>query len=369
MEKIVLFGGTFNPITQEHINIIKTLASKKDVLKVIVVPTYLPPHKKSYQIYFQHRVNMLNIALNGIKKVEVSLFEIEQKRAVYSWETVTYFKNLYPNNQLCFAMGTDMLYTFNQWKNPSIIVSLADIILFRRASSDKTLKAIASFEKTYNKKVIIEDYVSQDISSTEIRVKKMLNLPLLGLTDEKVIKYIYSNNLYVGDRFYNYVCQVLPQKRRNHTAGVILCALELAKTLNLDQRQAEIGALLHDNAKYLNPTNYKNFKCEKVPSSVVHQFLGAYIAKEQLCILDEEIITAIKYHTTGRANMTLLEKVIFMADIIEVSRTFSGVERLRELTYKNFDIGFTESVKDLYNSLEQDRYFLTEECYKYYVKE
>jgi len=368
MEKIVLFGGTFDPITIEHYNIIKALSNLEEVKKVIVVPSYMPPHKKATSTFYQHKIDMLNLALEGLKKVEVSLFEIEKKRVVYSWETVEHFKGIYPKNELCFAMGTDMLYSFDLWKKPAYIAENATIILFRRDNNAQTEEAIKNFENNYKKEVLVQDYISESISSTEIRVRKMLNLSLKNLTLDSVINYIDSKNLYLGNRFYHYVCQVLPEKRRNHTAGVILAGIDFAKKLNLDKEKVELACLLHDNAKYLNYKDYKKFSCEDMPKNVVHQFLGEFIAREILLVKDEQVLLAIKYHTTGRANMTIMEKVVFMADIVEKNRTFEGVERLRKLTEKDFNLGFVASVKDLLESLSEDKHYLTEQAYSYYVK-
>ena len=106
-----------------------------------------------------------------------------------------------------------------------------------------------------------------------------------------------------------------------------------------------------------------------MPKNVIHQFLGAYIAEKILGIDDEEILTAIKYHTTGRVGMSLLEKIVFMADVLEKSRTFDGVEKLREITEVDFEKGFRLSVIDLYNSLGEDVYYLTKEIWEFCVEE
>ncbi len=106
-----------------------------------------------------------------------------------------------------------------------------------------------------------------------------------------------------------------------------------------------------------------------MPKNVVHQFLGAYIAEKILGIDDSEILTAIKYHTTGRVGMSQLEKIVFMADVLEKSRNFDGVEKLREITEKDFEKGFRLSVIDLYNSLGEDIFYLTREAYEFAVEE
>ena len=99
---------------------------------------------------------------------------------------------------------------------------------------------------------------------------------------------------------------------------MILPAISLAKKLGAEEIKAELSALLHDVAKYENLSNFPNFSLpSETPKDIVHQYLGEYIAKTVLEVSDNEVLTAIKYHTTGRPNMSLLEKIIYVADIIE----------------------------------------------------
>ncbi len=140
----------------------------------------------------------------------------------------------------------------------------------------------------------------------------------------------------------NKVKEMLPQKRFNHSLNVAKCALKLAKIYNIDEEVAYLAGITHDCAKYLTDKeiNYyvNKYKIELKSVEVnnialSHSVIGSYIAKYELNITNEDIISAIKYHTTGKENMTVLEKVIYMADLIEEDRVFSNVELLRELTY------------------------------------
>ncbi len=365
MEKVVLFGGTFDPVTSEHINIVNALLSES-FTKVIVIPTYNPPHKSASKTDAKDRLNMLKLAFDGVDGVEISDYELNLKRVVYSYETVEHFAQKY--GKIYFAMGTDMLATFDKWKNPKQIVSKAQVVLIQRQGGGDNEQAVKNFEKAFGGVEKVK-YIGQDVSSTEVRTFAKLSLSLEGLTSPKVEKYIYKNDIYPSNRLYDYIKQVLPTKRLIHTARVITCAKRMAKRLGIDEEKAEIASLLHDNAKYLNYRVYHGFEIPPMPKNVVHQFLGAFIAEKILGVSDEQILTAIKYHTTGRENMTTLEKVVFMADVIEKGRTFDGVEKLREETEKDFEKGFRLSIIDLYNSLGEERYFLTRKAYEYYLKE
>ena len=362
----MVYGGTFDPVTKEHINIVKHLASEKGVNKVIVVPTFIPPHKPFNGAPAHHRLNMLKLALGGIKNVEISTWEIMQNRACYTYETLERIKADYPNYKLYFAMGTDMLASFSTWRNPKRILEFADIIGVRRGKEDYK-KAKSNFEKTFNKKVRTLKYAGSDISSFEIRVRKWLDLDITDYTEREVIDYINRFNLYPKNRFYDYIGQVLPEKRRRHTAGVILCGVEIAKREGVDVKKTELACLLHDNAKYLNYKKYPFANLDGVEKNVVHQFLGALVAEKLLGVADEEVLDAIRYHTTAKPEMSTLAKIVFTADVIEKSRDFKGVDKLRKAVNKDFESGFAKCVVDLYLSLgDKSPYYLTRDAYNYY---
>lgn len=141
---------------------------------------------------------------------------------------------------------------------------------------------------------------------------------------------------------YSRVKDMLPDKRFVHSVNVAKCALKLSEIYNYDGEKSYIAGIAHDCAKYLNPDEIDYYvnkykieldELEINNISLSHSAIGAYIAKYELGIKDEDIINAIKYHTTGKENMNILEKIIYMADLIEENRSFPGVDLLRELTY------------------------------------
>jgi len=135
---------------------------------------------------------------------------------------------------------------------------------------------------------------------------------------------------------------MLPERRLKHSLNVSKCAVKLSEIYKCDKEKAEIAGLVHDCAKYFTDEqiedSIKRFNVELDPLEVnnialSHSVIGSYVAVDVFNIKDEEIINAIKYHTTGKENMSLLEKIIYMADLIEEDRNFPRVEELRELTY------------------------------------
>lgn len=135
---------------------------------------------------------------------------------------------------------------------------------------------------------------------------------------------------------------MLPERRLKHSLNVSKCAVKLSEIYKCDKEKAEIAGLVHDCAKYFTDEQIEDsierFNVELDPLEVnnialSHSVIGSYVAVDVFNIKDEEIINAIKYHTTGKENMSLLEKIIYMADLIEEDRNFPRVEELRELTY------------------------------------
>lgn len=370
--KVCIFGGSFNPVHSEHIKIALSSIEELGLDKLIVMPTYVAPHKKGVNVISGfHRKKMLEIAFNGNDKVEVSDYELLKQGVSYTYQTIEHFKTLYKDSELYFLMGSDMLENFPTWKNPEIIIKNAKLVLTKRINGETNdNKSIEIVKNLYGVTPEILSVYGTTVSSTKIRVYKALGLSLEGLVPKQVEDYIDSNGIYLGNDLYSYVKNTLPIKRRVHTAGVILTAIKLAKTLGVSTEKAEIAGLLHDIAKYEDASSYPNLKLPKdISSDIIHQYLGEYIARKTLGVTDEAVLSAIKYHTTGRSDMSQLERIIYVADIIEPSRTFSGVEELRTAVEADFEKGFSICLKEIVEFLTKsgtEIYPLTLEALNFY---
>ncbi|MEK4486538.1 bis(5'-nucleosyl)-tetraphosphatase (symmetrical) YqeK [Psychrobacillus sp. FSL H8-0484] len=137
----------------------------------------------------------------------------------------------------------------------------------------------------------------------------------------------------------------MPEKRYIHTRGVALTAIHLAEKYGEDTAKAEIAGILHDSVKYADKEWLRaKILSEKMDPNLLnfhhelwHAPVGSYVAKNEFNIDDEDVLQAIKYHTTGRANMSPLEKIIYISDMIEPSRNFPGVDLLREKAEKDLE--------------------------------
>lgn len=141
------------------------------------------------------------------------------------------------------------------------------------------------------------------------------------------------------------VSSQMPEKRWIHTQGVMDTAVKLAKQYGADPAKADLAAILHDVAKYWPVQQLKDVLIEnrlndellQYDKQLWHAEVGAFIAQKDYGITDPEILDAIRFHTSGRVNMTLLDKVVCLADYIEPGRDFPGVHNLRELAKHSLD--------------------------------
>lgn len=151
----------------------------------------------------------------------------------------------------------------------------------------------------------------------------------------------------------------LTDHRYEHTIGVTDTAIELAKMYGADVKKTEIAAIFHDYAKFRPKDEMRQIVKEHGLSNelldysteLLHAPVGAILVKKEIGINDEEILNAIHYHTSGRPNMTIMEKCVFLADYIEPGRTFPGVEEVRELSREDLDKAIVQSLKNTVNFL------------------
>lgn len=162
----------------------------------------------------------------------------------------------------------------------------------------------------------------------------------------------------------NKLQKTLPEKRYIHSLGVAKEAKRLAAIYGADEEKAYLAGLLHDCAKGIL-TDKQIEECDRrgveidewirMCPPVAHGFLGVDIAKTEYGISDNEILSAIKYHTVGRYGMTLLDKIIYIADMTEENRGFEGVDKLREAVDKDLDETILMSIAQQFGLQEKRR--------------
>ena len=198
MKKIIIFGGTFNPIHIGHIEMLSALATVKDTEKIFLMPDKIPPHKTCDMLASDtHRLNMCKILANKFNNVFVSELELNREGKSYTIDTVKELKALYPDYQICIVIGGDMLASFDKWKDYRKLLNLCQIICFSRVGLDKNLleEKIKIFNDIGADIVLLDNEITE-VSSSFLR-QNLGNLEILSKNiDKEILEYIINNNIY-----------------------------------------------------------------------------------------------------------------------------------------------------------------------------
>jgi len=338
--RIGIYGGAFNPVHNEHVNIARAAKNYLGLDKIIIVPTFKSPHKNGTLVArARDRMNMCRLAFEGIEGAEVSDYEIKRGGVSYSYVTCRHFKKLYEGDELFFIIGADMLESFAFWKEPEEILKCVTLAVCARENGEKLKAEINKFVRRFKNEIVNFGYVGSSVSSTEVRALAALGGDTAELVPEKVRLYIRNNKIYDIPEI-GRVKTYLTEERWQHTLRVAVTAARHCRKAGIFEEDALIAAALHDCAKYLgnDSEELKGFTApEGVPAAVMHQYAGAFVAEHTFGIKDTAVLNAIKYHTSGRENMGSLEKLIYLSDLLESGRDFKGVEKLRAEFDKDMD--------------------------------
>lgn len=363
MKNIILFGGSFNPIHLGHLKMAKIASDEFDA-DIFFIPSKNPVWKNDC-IDISHRIKMLELALKDFNcdRFNYSLIEAESDDTTYTIDTVNYFLNNYQFDNLYLLIGEDQVIKFHRWKSASELAKKCKIIFFPRDDSDE----INENELIYNIKRV-KNSKMYHVSSTEIR-----NLSTL-MTTKSVIDYMVENALYS----FNQLAYIYSNKRYAHAISVANLAYEIAISNNIPHPDRYyLAAIMHDVGKNIAKKTVEqimveNFfnEFETMPEFSFHQFVGMHIAKNTFNIKDVEILDAIKYHATGRKNMTLLEKVIYASDKIEPTRGFDSkelIDSMKKDANEGFKIVLQANKEYLLEQHKDIENKLTNDCMKQYL--
>lgn len=346
MAKTIVFGGSFDPVHVEHTNILKAAVRELCADKVIVVPTKNPPHKSASKTPFSDRAEMARIAFSKVS-ANVIVDDIENRNdgVNYSSDNLPVLEKKY--GKFVYVIGGDSLLALESWHEPEFIVRNFEIAVFDREGYQSAKDKAAELNEKWNGKIRILEYVGKEVDSHTIRDRLMLKADVSGL-NENVGRYIKSRNLY--SEFFLCVDKAatyLDAKRLVHSKNTALVALSLNRNFcpKIDEDKVLLAGLLHDVGKMYDKTELPKNIINAIPSDsigtpVQHQFVSAEIVKNDFHISDEDVLNAIRFHTTGRENMSQFEKLIYVSDLISYERNFQGVESLRKAVYNDFEKGF-----------------------------
>ncbi len=372
--KIGVYGGTFNPIHRGHMEAARFAIEYLGLEKLYLIPTGIPPHKQlgPDAPTSEQRMEMAQLAAEDIgPAVHASGMELHRKGRSYTLDTLRELKKRHHKDQLYLLMGTDMFLSFQNWREPGKIAELCTLCAFGRSEADT--EELFAVQREYLSKTFGAQSVTlvlphiTDISSTQLRgqLRRGEGRAFLPPT---VYGYILRKGLYgVPADLKNLTLEdlrcvalsMLKHTRIPHVLGTEETAAALAVRWGADETSARRAALLHDCTKKFDREQHeavcrlygvKMDREERQAEKLYHAITGAAVAKNVFGVSREEE-DAIRWHTTGKADMSLLEKIIYLADYIEPTRDFCDLRELRKLAFEDLDramlLGLDMAVEDL----------------------
>ncbi|PWJ71147.1 nicotinate-nucleotide adenylyltransferase [Ruminococcaceae bacterium R-25] len=401
--RIGIYGGSFDPVHNGHIAMVNSALKSGFIDLVIVIPSV----RNNFKLYANklpppYRLCMMQETIEGLGIKECFVSDIEYDIEGVSYTAVVlekltsdaYIKGFLTSNgikkkkaeeshEFYWIMGSDTLGTFETWYKPGEILKYATLLAaVRPGDSTDVDKAADSIKKNLGGKVEIFRLDGVDCSSSEITttgdfskvpaparefIKRHAlyteNTKLSGVSEE-ARKQFFESAVWM----YKY----LGAKRLLHTLNVGYLSAHLADVFGCDKDKALIAGALHDCAKEL-PIEKQLELAKKysgdlfTEKKLLHSPAGATFAKEEFGIEDKEILDAICYHTTGRGDMSILEKIVYLADKIEPSRNYTDLTPIREAAEKDLDCAMrmtAAAVRDKFVSQGRDIHPLTKQMMK-----
>ncbi len=364
--KTGIFGGTFDPPHIGHMAAASKAVKELGLDLLYVIPTGQPPHKSIPQNApsSDMRFDMTCLAAEEVESAVISGIELYREGRSYTVHTLEELSAKRPEDELYLFMGTDMFLSIEKWYMYETVMQKVTFAVFSREGGE--YEKLCDFSKYLKerygaKSVVIKNDVFP-VSSTEIREKLQYRGGREYL-NPSVYAYIIKNRLFDAKPDFLWLREKtyarLNTRRIPHVKGCEEEAVKLAAHWGANVDAAREAAIMHDITKNLSLAD-QLILCEKYgiitdnlekkDAKLLHSKTGAEVAKREFAA-DEDVYNAICWHTTGKENMSLLEKIIYMADYIEPTRDFPGVDKLRELAYLDLDkamvLGFEMSLEDM----------------------
>ena len=346
MRKIGVLGGMMDPIHQGHIN--AALAALRAGLDcVLLAPCQTPAHRAAAAVSSAHRLEMCRIAAAADARLEASDVDLREETC-YASDTVRRLRQRYPGAQICWIIGSDKLSSLPRWHESEWLLAHCDFYICPRPGADARADLPAG-------RLHWLSAPPMDVSSSQAirQLQRLQDAP--ELLPPGVARYIVLHGLYQPDYVPVLQRYGMGDKRLQHTLGVRETAVELASLYGARMQAAAAAAMLHDLAKPL-PLADMQAAAEKYRLSLAAEILrdgnllhgpvAAAMAKYEIGITDEAVLSAIACHTTGKVGMTLLDKVLFIADAIEPNRRdYPGLAQMRALARTDLDAAVLLSMR------------------------
>ena len=363
--RIGVYGGTFNPPHLGHIAAARAVFETLKLDRLLLIPDRQPPHKPLPEGSPSPEQRLELTRLSGEQlglgdRVETLDLELHRSGPSYTADTLRAVHERYPDDELWLLMGTDMFLTLHTWHEPEQILALAGIAAFSRSQEDTEELFSRQRERLYRTYPSARIFTLSVPGMVEISSTQLRELLAEGRGGQFLAPAVYGAVLRDGlygtgedltrlppEKLRPTALSFLKHARIPHVLGTEQEAVRLALRYGADVDRARTAALLHDCTKRLEMDEQLALcaqygieldELEQQALKLLHAKTGAAVARDRFGV-DDEIYSAIFWHTTGHADMTLLEKVIYLADYIEPTRSFPGVDALRAACYEDLDKG------------------------------
>lgn len=331
-----IFGGTFDPIHSGHLQLAQAALGQLGLDRVLLMPSGEPPYKKPLAGRAD-RLIMARRAADDLRGVEVCELEILRPGPTYAVDTLRALRRIYPEDELVYILGSDAAARVCRWKNADEAHRLCRFAcVVRSGAQDAVPEGMLKLETAI-----------PDISSEAIRAEIAAGGTAADVLPSNVARYISARGLYLAAMP---EAEIIAELRRSlkpgrflHTLGVVDTSVELARIYGAPEGKALYASLLHDCAKNLAEGELVKMaemvgadKDEMACAPVLHAPAGAYLARERYGVHDAEVLCAIRRHTVGAEDMSLLDAIIYVADMIEPGRRFfAGLDDARALARRD----------------------------------
>jgi len=353
--KIGIFGGTFNPIHEGHLHLATHFFCELKLDKLLFVPTNLPPHKNAEDLADGvDRLNMCRLALRNRPGMEVSDIELRRKGTSRTIDTIHQLRETYPKAMFFLVLGSDMFLSFHEWRRWKEIIGQAALCVAARNEGEmERLHSQARYLKKEGARTVVADLPVIEISSTKLRKKLQESKKNIAYLPQSVKQYCETLNLYRDppEEILGYektIRAMESPKRVYHSICVSKEAVTLALMYEGDPYKARIAGILHDIFKDLESSEMLQLVGEsaimqgnivsKMPQ-IWHGLMGAQYLRQEMKIKDADILGAVAHHTTAKGGMTLLEKIIYLADFTSFDRGYPDIDIIRRKAERSLEEG------------------------------
>ncbi|MHC1785834.1 MAG: bis(5'-nucleosyl)-tetraphosphatase (symmetrical) YqeK [Christensenellales bacterium] len=335
MRRIGIFSGSFDPIHLGHLRIMRDVLDRAIVDEVLIVPSGAAPYRKPL-VDTAHLRNMAAIAVKSLPQVSIASEGI-LKRGGNTVDTLRAILRTDPEAQYAYIIGADKLAGILHWREVDRLFKLCGIIVYPRTGYNA--QELCGLAAAHGARVQFLAVPPVHMSSSLARAQIGQLSDAGDMILPEVAKYIALQGLY-QPAYEKRVRQQMTQRRFVHTLGVRELAVELSFHHHLPMQKAAVAALLHDSAKCMKLGQLQAIAKQYQlaadaqtlrSNALLHGKVGAVLAQAKYGVHDEDVLKAIAYHTTGRAQMSPLELCIYVADAAEKNRAdYPRLQEIRE---------------------------------------